>query len=379
MAVIRSNFLRYSETFIHDQLRTLERYTPHVFCRRRWNTDRFSGYAVHAIEELPDNPRPLQSARFRATQRSERFDQLFAAGGIDLVHAHFFYDAHYGVRWSREHRIPLVVTLHGIDVGVLTGMGRYSPRWLPVWLSRKRIFRATHLFLADSDELRDLIISLGCPPKKVKVHRLGVDIDRFSPRTVELSGTPEVLMVGRLVEKKGHEYALRAAALARDAGLEFRMTLLGEGRLRPRLESLVRTLGLTDRVFLPGAVSHDKVRKALGTAAILLAPSVVARNKDRESGMIAPKEASACGVPVVGTWHGGIPEIIEDEVTGFLVPERDVGALARRLIQLLRSPELRGKLGRAAREKMVREYDLRDRVAALEEIYDSVLAAHPSG
>jgi glycosyltransferase involved in cell wall biosynthesis len=353
-----------------------DRYAPQVFCRKRSNADQFSGYPVHAVEEWPDRPRPLKGALYRATRRSQHFDRVFASGGFDLIHAHFFYDARYAMRWSRAYHTPLVVTLHGVDVGVLTGLARLSPRWLPVWLSRGRIFRDTDLFLADSTELRDLIVELGCPPEKARVHRLGVDIDRFSPRKMELSGTPEVLMVGRLVEKKGHEFGIRAAALARDEGLEFRLTLLGEGKFRPRLESLVRSLGLEDRVFLPGAVSHDQVRKALGTTAVLIAPSVVARNKDRESGMLAPKEASACGVPVVGTWHGGIPEIIDDGETGFLVPERNVEALGQRLIQLLQSQELRDKLGRAARAKMMREYDLRDRSAALEEIYDSVLAAH---
>jgi colanic acid/amylovoran biosynthesis glycosyltransferase len=82
------------------------------------------------------------------------------------------------------------------------------------------------------------------------------------------------------------------------------------------------------------------------------------------------KEASASGVVPIGTRHGGIPEIIDDGVTGYLVAERDVTALASRLAQVLDDPELRHRLGRAAREKMERTFDIRLRVAALEDFYD---------
>ncbi len=376
VAVIRSDFLPYTETFIHDQLRMHVRYAPEVFCRKRRNADQFSGYPVNAVEELPGRRRPLRASLYRATQRSPHLDRLFAAGGFDLIHAHFFKNALYGMRWSRVHHTPLVVTLHGADVALLTGLARLSPQRLPVWLSRGRIFRDTQMFLAVSNELRDLIVELGCPPGKVVVHRLGVDVDRFSP-DMDLRPTerPEVLMVGRFVEKKGHEDGFRAAALARDAGLDFRLKILGAGRLRARYESLVRSLGLEDRVVFGGTVRHDQMAQALCGASLLMAPSVVATNQDREGAPQTLKEAAACGVPVVGTWHGGIPDIIEDEVTGFLVPERNVEALGQRLIQLLRSPDLGEQLGRAAREKMEREYDLRTRSSALEELYDAALAA----
>jgi colanic acid/amylovoran biosynthesis glycosyltransferase len=102
----------------------------------------------------------------------------------------------------------------------------------------------------------------------------------------------------------------------------------------------------------------------------------VDRHGNRESGLIVVKEASACATVPIGTRHGGIPEIIDDGVTGFLVAERDVGSLADRLRRLVTDPALRERLGAAAREKMCREYDNTARVRALEALYDEARTIH---
>ena len=94
---------------------------------------------------------------------------------------------------------------------------------------------------------------------------------------------------------------------------------------------------------------------------------------ERESGLIVVKEAGACGLPVVGSVHGGIPEIIDEGVTGFLVQERDVGGLSDRLGSLLADEALRERMGAAARAKMEREYDVRERVSELEDLYDEAI------
>ena len=99
----------------------------------------------------------------------------------------------------------------------------------------------------------------------------------------------------------------------------------------------------------------------------------MAENGDRDSGLIVVKEASACGVVPIGTHHGGIPEIIDDGVTGYVVPERDVDALSERLGRLMADRALRAQMAAAGRAKMEREYDNRKRVAALAESYDEAL------
>jgi len=137
--------------------------------------------------------------------------------------------------------------------------------------------------------------------------------------------------------------------------------------------ALVDRLGIRQFVSFLGVLHPDQVSAYLKRCDVLLAPSVVTRIGERESGLIVAKEAGACGLPVVGTVHGGIPEIIDEGVTGFLVQERDVGALSNRLGTLLEDEVLRQRMGAAARAKMEREYDVRERVSELEDLYDQAI------
>jgi len=375
VALLRNNFLPYSETFIHDEIRHHERYDVTVLARRHSNADRFPGHHVVAVEG-PTERRPLQSAVYGLTGFSRRLERAVKQERPDLVHAHFGHNGLYAMGFARRHGIPLVVSLHGRDVTILLGRDKYHPEWWHYLLGHQRLFRQADLFLAASNELKTLITSVGCPAEKVVVHRLGVDVTRFEPGTPPGPGEPaQVVMVGRFVEKKGHQTGIRAVARARDAGHDLRLTILGDGPLRPDYEGLLAELGLTEQVDLPGACAHAEVVEHMRRATVVLAPSVVARNLDRESGLIAAKEAAACAVPVVGTIHGGIPEIIDDEETGFLVPEHDDAAMGARLCELLANDDLRGRMGVAARAKMEREYDIRERVRGLEDLYDRVVDA----
>jgi colanic acid/amylovoran biosynthesis glycosyltransferase len=208
------------------------------------------------------------------------------------------------------------------------------------------------------------------------VHRLGIDLAAFQPSTK--SDAPlEVMMIGRFVEKKGFEYGLRAfASASAQAQQPATLTLVGSGERERALRAEARRLGMEARVVFAGVLRKQELAERLQRAHVLLAPSVVGRGGNRESGLIVVKEASACGTVAIGTRHGGIPEIIDDGETGFLVPERDSDAIADRLLRLLRDPGLRARLGAAARRKMEREYDNSTRVEALEALYDEARVLH---
>ena len=170
-------------------------------------------------------------------------------------------------------------------------------------------------------------------------------------------------------------YGIRAFAEARRARGRGRLVIVGDGPLQPQLAAAVREADAADHVTFAGALPHAEVAALLATADVLMAPSVTTANGDRESGTMVVKEASASGAVPLCTWHGGLPEIVDDGRTGYLVPERDVAALARRLEQLLADPALRRRFAEAGRAKMLAEYDNRLRVAALEDAYDEVLAS----
>lgn len=365
VALFNTRFLPYSQTFVYEEIRHHERYQAEVFCGTRLLEERFPWPLVNVGGPL-----------YRVTRGSAAFDARFRARRFALVHAHFGPGAVYAKPFATRYRLPLVVTFHGYDVPILASSRRWLPEHLRYALLGPGMLRRMTLGFCASTELMQLLIAQGVPGDKLRVHRLGVDVETFRPRS-RASDPTEVLMIGRFIEKKGFEYGLRAFALAAREMPRLRLTLVGEGDREPLLRAIVREEGLDSRVTFAGPLPPDRVAAMLGSSHVLLAPSVVeAATGNRESGLIVVKEASAAGAVPIGTRHGGIPEIIDDGLTGYLVPEREVQALADRLLRVVRDPAHCSQLGDAAREKMLREYDNRVRVRALESLYDEARARH---
>lgn len=373
-ALFRNNFLPLSETFIHDECRFHERYRPEIFARKRMNRDVFPGHVVHAADTLGEySPGSLL---YGATGLYPPFFGTFARRSYALVHAHFGHNGLYALPYAVAFKLPLVVTVHGRDVTILTGPDRLNPEFWYYTLRAGQLFGRATLFLAASTELAELLVEAGCPAEKIRVHRLGVDLANFSFRDQAPPGPPQVLMVGRFVKKKGFHLGLRAFAAALGRGVAARCRIIGDGPERGSLTRLVARLGIGEQVTFSGAVPHDEVVRAMNESALLLSPSLVAPNMDRESGLIVAKEAAAVGLPVLAHWHGGLPDIVDDGVTGFLVPERDPARLADRLERLLREPDLRVRMGAAARRKMEADYDIVAVNRRLEAFFDEAIDLH---
>ncbi len=377
VAVFRNNFLPFSETFIHDELRFHERYEASVMACRQRNADRFPGHNVTAIETVPGRRNLWASLLYSATGRSSLIDGAIADGRFDIIHAHFGISGAYAMGFAQKHDIPMAVSLHGSDVTALLSREKFKPYWWLYLARYKKLFEQAAVFLAASSELKELIVQVGCPSEKVTVYRLGIDLSLFSPASPsDDKDPPVVVMVGRFVEKKGHEFGIRAFAHCKKHIPSARLVIIGDGPLKERYIRLAEELCVGDAIEFPGSLPPSGVLERILRSKVLLAPSVTAKNLDRESGMIVVKEASACGVPTIGTFHGGIPDIIENGDTGHLVKERDFGAMGEYLTDLLSDEPRRQRMGRAARAKMEREYDIRDRMRVLEEIYDSVIENH---
>jgi colanic acid/amylovoran/stewartan biosynthesis glycosyltransferase WcaL/AmsK/CpsK len=302
--------------------------------------------------------------------QSRRFARAFRERRYDLVHAHFGPAGAYARRYAERAGVPLLVTFHGYDVPLLSSPRRFLPLHLPYALAGSALLRQMRLAICASTELSTLLGELGVEPERRRVHRLGIDLERFAFSAAR--DRRRVLMVGRLVEKKGFEYGLRAFALAVGRGADARLTLVGEGERRGALERLARELGIRQRVDFVGSQTNEAVARLMAQASVLLAPSVVARDGNRESGLIVVKEASAAGTVPIGTLHGGIPDSIDDGRTGYLVPERDAEQMGERLLALLLDEAHRARLAALGRQKMEREFDNRKLVAELELIYDEM-------
>ena len=364
VALFATNFLPFSQTFVHDELRCHRRYDAEVFARRRRLADEFPFAPVHLANPL-----------YGVSAYSPAFHRRIREGRFAVVHAHFGPGAVYARPYAQRADLPLVVTFHGYDVPLLWTRGRFTdPENWPYALGARRMLARMTLGLCVSQELRELLVRHGVPRERLRLHHLGIDLGNFSPGSPH--GEFKALMVGRFVEKKGFEFGLRGFAGFLARGGAGRLTVVGEG---PREGLLRRTAGdlrLGDRVEFVGRRTSAEVRGLMRASHVLLAPSVVARDEDREGGLTVAKEASACGTVVVGSVHGGTPEIVEHGVTGLLAPERDPAGLADHLLALARDPRLRARLAAAAVDKMRREYDLQDSVDRLEDFYDEARALH---
>ena len=313
-------------------LRTLD---PLRFWRRAWTLEEFR----RAASFLPP----------------PRYDACYAVFGQDGLRA---------LRLLRSGALigPLAVAFRGADITKFVAI-----RGTRVY---RALFRRAALLLPVCDAFARRLLVLGAPPQRVVVHRTGIDLTRWpwQARRTDREGPLRLLTVGRLVEKKGIGYVLDAVRRLADSGVPVEYELAGEGPLRERLEAEGHRLGIGRRVRFLGWQSQQQVRDALDRADLLVAASVTADNADEEGIPNVLKEAMAVGVPVVSTRHGGIPELVEDGVSGILVPERDAETLAGELAGLAAHPERRAELARAGRVRVERDYDierLNDRLVTL--------------
>jgi colanic acid/amylovoran biosynthesis glycosyltransferase len=239
-----------------------------------------------------------------------------------------------------------------------------------------RLFQTGDFFLTNCDFFRNRLLKLGCHPDRVLVHRSGIDCDRFffQPRRLSPGEQVRIVTTGRLVEKKGIEYVVRAIAKVSKTHPNIKYDVIGDGPLRESLEQLIQALNVSPFVELLGWKQERELIEILDRSHIMVAPSISSRNGDQDAPVNVLKEAMAMGLPVIGTQHGGIPELIEDGKSGFLVAERDVEALSDRLEFLVTHPDRwieMGKAGRACVEAHYNKETLNDRLV---EIYQTVLA-----
>ncbi|KST69930.1 glycosyltransferase [Mastigocoleus testarum] len=229
-------------------------------------------------------------------------------------------------------------------------------------------------FLANCEFFRQRAIKLGCDPKKIVVHGSGIDCSRFifQTRNITPGETIQIATTGRLVEKKGIEYAIRAIAKVAEFQPNVEFKIIGDGPLKEHFEQVIQELNIGDKVQLLGWMNQKEIIEVLNKTHIFVAPSVTASDGNQDAPVNTLKEAMAMGLPVVSTFHGGIPELVKDGVSGFLVPEKDETAIAEKLIYLIEHPEIWSSMGSSGREYVEAHYDINNLNDELERIYHQV-------
>lgn len=367
-----------SMTFIRTQAEALTRFRPYYISphlekgglplpKERVAVMRKGNGLISRVTELPFKVwgmAPLYSRRLK------RLNPV-------LLHAHFGPSALRALPIAEALRIPMIVTFQGYDATVYDDFasvsGHYAHR---VYVRKRKVLEERSvLIISVSNFIRDELLRQGFRTEKIITHYVGVDTELFCPDP-RIEREPFVLFTGRLAEKKGCEFLIRAMAKVQASSPDVKLVVIGDGPLRRNLEQLAAQ-SLQNYSFL-GFQPPEVVKSWMNRAKVFGAPSLRARSGDAEGYPNAFAEAQSMGLPIVAFAADGVREAVNHGVTGFLAPERDFESLARYLKLLLEDEGLRTRISSAAREYVCQDFNLKIQTPKLEKIYDHVLGKLPS-
>lgn len=238
-------------------------------------------------------------------------------------------------------------------------------------IRKYRNLREVDLYLPCCENFKQQLLNKQCDPEKIIVQHMGIDFSRFKfqKRAMSRDGLIRIISVCRLVEIKGLEFAISAVArlLKKYPWIEY--NIIGDGVLYNSLQNQIKRLGVEKNIKLLGFKPHDHVAELMDKSHIFLLPSVTARSGQTEGLPTGLQEAMAMGLPVVSTYHSGIPELVEDEINGFLVQERRVTPLIKKLEYLITHPKKWAQMGIEGRKSVEIQHDVHKQNKKLERLF----------
>ena len=383
-----TTFLKPEMLHIYRQVRSLQSYRTFVMTKWLQNQDRFPFDDVELIPQPHLNP--LRHGWLKFVKRKapieyrgeyQLLSSLLEKRGADLMHIYF---GHTGVhllpfieRWNR----PCVVSFHGADVAAKPEIRDYGKKL-------KSLFKAVPLVLSRSHSLNQRLISLGCPPEKLRLCRTGVPLRQFPfvKREAPVDGKWRLLQACRLIPKKGVATTLCAFAIFQKEFPKAELVIAGKGPLQAHLEELAEELGIAGKVHFHGFLTQGELLDLYASSHIFVHPSETPPDQNQEGIPNSVLEAMSTGLPVVATTHGGIPEAVEHRRGGLLVEERDFEALAMSLKEIARSRSAFREMGLLGSEYVAANFEQTAQIRNLESYYTEALeaaadrkpAAHPA-
>ncbi len=373
VCVVRPSRSAYSETFVEAHIGRLPAdvkvlhggYFPQ-FTHDDRPLLRGGARAVALLREkvLAASRRPLERRALARWLRKERIDVVlaeFGQTGAEIWEA------------CADAGVPLVVHFHGGDA--------VREKWRRIYgEAYRRMFRSVAGLVVVSRQTEEALVALGAPRDRLVYNPCGADTALFTPAD-PAAAPPHFLAVNRFVDKKAPHLTVSAFQKVVAAFPEARLTMIGDGPLLEACRQLALALGLERAVEFLGARPHVDVAAAMGRARAVVLHSVTTSDGDVEGTPVSVLEAGAAGLPVIGTRHAGIADVVVDGETGLLVEERDVDGMADAMLALARDPALAAALGRRARERVAEHFSLDHSIARLWEAIEAARrrAAAPAG
>lgn len=287
---------------------------------------------------------------------------------FDIAFCHFAPNGDLAamLKYLGVFRGKIVTVLHG-EVGY-TGEKKYKKGY-------EDLLMAGDLFLPMSNKEKQNLIKLGGDPQKIVVHKMGIDTGKFAFSSSKPGHNKKtrLLTVARLCEKKGLEYGIQAVAKVAKRHPDIEYNIAGDGPLKDDLQKLIDQLDIKDKVKTLGFQIQEEIVELFNDADVFLAPSVTSKDGDIEGIPVVIMEAMAQGLPVISTFHAGIPELVQHGISGFLVPERDPDALAEKLEYLVEHQEKWTEMGREGRSFVEHNHDIDQLNDQLEQMFYQLL------
>ncbi len=366
-----ATFLKPEMLHIYRQIASLQRVRPIVIAQKREETERFPFDDVTVLpkpkthflrriwfKQLRDRPWQLSGGEVESLLR------VLHEKDARLLHIYFGHIAVHLLPLMAAWDRPTVVSFHGADVMVDLEKPSYREATL-------QMLETARLVLVRSESLGRALLAIGCPSKKLRLHRTGIPVSEipFRERAWPADGAWRFVQACRLIEKKGLATSLLAFAKFSEAHPRSTFTIAGDGPLRANLEAQANSSGLGDRVIFTEFISQNELRDLFSRSHIFLHPSERGADGNQEGVPNSMLEAMASGLPVFATAHGGIPEAIVDGESGVLVAEGDASGLAQRLAELTKDHSQLARMARAGADVVAREFERGAQTRQLEDYY----------
>lgn len=368
--IITKNFPKLSETFILSQITGLIELGHEI---EIWAQNNPNDNTVHPDihkYNLIDKTKYLKIPDKSKVPDERWVNKFLEENKIDYLENIKLFHVHFGVTFNElkplfmKLRQPVLVSFHGADASQYIkkyGMSYYSD-----------LFQRADLITTPSQVMKNVLIANQCPENKINIHRYGVNLDYFKPIDNTASNIFTFLSVARLVEKKGLEYSLRAFSMLKDMQ-DVYYHIIGEGPLDESLQKLTKELGIQDNVSFLGSKDKSEVIRRMQQADVYVLTSVTAENGDQEGLPVTLIEAHAAGLPVISTYHAGIPELVTHKQSGFLCGEKSVSCIAKYMSILAQHSAIRTEMGKQARIRADEEFNITSLNKDLSRIYHNLV------
>lgn len=362
IAIVTPKLARYSETFIKNHIKYL---ASEKLVFHDGGIPRKLDENIDLLESYSKLKRLYLRYIGRKRYSEPNYDILWAFGkalsknNVKCVLAEYGTTAGLIVEECKRRNIPIIAHFHGYDASVYSVLKDNQDRY-------RTLFENAAYIIVVSKAMKRKLLEIGAPREKVVYNVYGPSNEFFDIQSSKES--KKLIAIGRFVEKKAPHLTILAFRIVLEEHPDAELCMVGDGPLFRICKELVEHLGLSDKVSFKGVCDKGEIISLIKESSVFVQHSVIAEDGNSEGTPLSVLESMAAGLPIVSTKHAGIPDVVEDGKSGFLVEEGDIAGMAESLIILLDSQELRVEMGEAARERCRRNFSLERHIQVLDDL-----------